>query len=251
MGYLLEVLLTHFAIGAGFCAAAVIFFKRAEKRRFLFRFGGDHPLSLGTKFEWMRWLLIAYIGEVISSFHPTVAIYKELALSSVEAVGATVGLFVIDRIAMMFFEPESHWRPQAKVGAAVEVLPAPEPKDAKGKEIVAPTPVAVLPPAAGIPTGTVERAPGGGDGTWAEENVRAAEEAVASAAHEVANKVSSTTRGVGSRMGAVISGMGESVRGVFALRRKSIEDKRAAGEAKRREDEDARQRRMDDLRRKH
>ncbi len=94
----------HMFVGAGIAAAAVVLLLRSHRRRPIFRFG---PLPWGTWGNWLSWYCFAVAFEFITSFL-TSRIYQEFALSMFQAVGFTIGMFLVDRIAMLFLEPESH-----------------------------------------------------------------------------------------------------------------------------------------------
>ncbi len=102
--------LIHFFVGFGPCIALIIYCSNQGKRRKSFRFGGDSPLNFGTKTRWISWFTLAYIFEFVTSLHPGIGarIYIEMALSLYQACAATLGLFVADRLGMMF-EPASYW----------------------------------------------------------------------------------------------------------------------------------------------
>src|SRR3989344_7706440 len=134
---LLNTILTHFGIGAGLAVITVAFFWRRQRRRPIFRFGGDDPISFGSQAPWVRWIIISYFFEVLSSLHPGLNLYKELALSALEAVALTFGLFLVDRVAMIFVEPESHWKVKSirkeSAGPAVTNSSEPPPVPAVAK----------------------------------------------------------------------------------------------------------------------
>lgn len=102
--------IVHFGIGFGLCIVLVIYCSNQNKRRRAFRFGGDSPLNFGTKTRWISWFILAYIFEFATSLHPGIGakIYIEMALSLYQACAFTLGLFVSDRLGMMF-EPASFW----------------------------------------------------------------------------------------------------------------------------------------------
>lgn len=128
----------HFFVGVGLNLLVVLLFFYYKKRRRLFRFGGDSPLSFGTKQRWVAWYLFAYVFEFLSSFHWGVGprMYVEIAFSFFQAIFATVGLFIVDRLAMIVLEPEEHWMPEGKIAgkiipvqAQVVMEPVPSPKE--------------------------------------------------------------------------------------------------------------------------
>ncbi|MBI4991716.1 MAG: hypothetical protein HZB99_00670 [Candidatus Harrisonbacteria bacterium] len=108
----LQEVMTHFFIGVTLAVLTVTVCYYYGKRRTLLRFG---PLILGTKMHWIGYYLVALVFEVATSFHWGVGarLYAELALSPFQAVGLTLGLFLVDRLAMMLVEPQSDWRPES------------------------------------------------------------------------------------------------------------------------------------------
>ena len=123
---LLQEMMTHFFIGTMMSVLTVTACYYYGKRRTLLRFGGDSPLSLGTKMHWIGYYLVALVFEVVTSFHWGVGarLYAELALSPFQAASLTLGLFLVDRLAMMLVEPQSDWRPGTSGSSGVPpVLP--------------------------------------------------------------------------------------------------------------------------------
>lgn len=111
---LLNEILTHFFIGFGLAVFLVVFCNFRKIHRVPFRFGGDSPFSFGEKQKWMLWYLASCTFEFLTSFHWGVGprLYIELAFSVVQAFFLTAGFFVVDRISMLFFEPQDHWMPK-------------------------------------------------------------------------------------------------------------------------------------------
>ena len=105
---ILSFFFEHFFMGLGFCLFAFFWCRQRGRRRRFFRFGGDGPFSIGTKRRWIGWYLFGYVFEVITSFWLAPYIYWEIAASIFQAAIFTLGLFVMDRIAMMF-EPKGFW----------------------------------------------------------------------------------------------------------------------------------------------
>jgi hypothetical protein len=105
-------------IGIGVGTMAVIFFRFIDRRRPVFRFGGDDPFSWGEKKKWALWLVFGYCFAFITTFKLFTSsgtiLYGEIALSIIEGPLITVGLFLIDRIAMLFVEPEADWHPEMR-----------------------------------------------------------------------------------------------------------------------------------------
>ena len=99
--------LLHFFVGGGFGFFTVMFFRYFGRRRPIFRFGGDDPVSIGDKSKWMLWYVTVCAFELGTSFF-TNRLYLEFALSIFQATGGTIALFLIDRFAMMF-EPQNYW----------------------------------------------------------------------------------------------------------------------------------------------
>ncbi len=106
----------HFGIGFGIALVASLLFWASNSRRFLFRFGGKSPLSLGYKKNWVLWYILSYGFEFFTSFLWGVGdrMYRELALSSMQAIFFTIGLFVIDRVAT-WLEPSKYFYSSTKV----------------------------------------------------------------------------------------------------------------------------------------
>lgn len=102
--------LLHFFVGGGFGFFAVVLFRYFGRRRPIFRFGGDDPVSIGDKSKWLLWYVTVCAFELGTSFF-TNRLYLEFALSIFQATGGTIALFLVDRIAMMF-EPQSYWMPK-------------------------------------------------------------------------------------------------------------------------------------------
>lgn len=117
MQLLVAIIFDHFFIGIGLCLLFVTLFWKYNRRRpnHFFRFGGDSPVSIGNKSRWLTWYLFSLTFEIATSFIVP-ALYREFALSIFEAVVMTFGLFITDRIAMMF-EPEEYWNLAYKQGA--------------------------------------------------------------------------------------------------------------------------------------
>lgn len=90
----------HLLFGVGVSLAFAIPVWRNNRKRYIFHFGGDNPISLGSKDYWGTWYFVALIIELITSFM-THSLYVELALSIFQAVAFTVGTFAVDRIFMM------------------------------------------------------------------------------------------------------------------------------------------------------
>ncbi|QQG45257.1 MAG: hypothetical protein HYW89_04660 [Candidatus Sungiibacteriota bacterium] len=226
MKYLLNVFLVHLGIGLGFSLASIFFFKYRHKRRPIFRFGGNDPFSWGDKNKWLLWWIIAYgIAngfEVVTGFRLNMSLYLELALLALGATAFTLGLFLMDRMAMIFFEPESHWKPKSEerpVSRVVEEKKAEvvaEPQELKQVEVVL---TEKLPEPIAAPEE---------DKSWFSKNVGRAAESVSSSSDSLLRKVG---KSVGSGLGGIKSGFSE----VFAERRKTREDRRRAEEEKRQE----------------
>lgn len=132
----------HFIIGVGLATFLVVLFARMKKRRPVFRFGGGDVVSWGTSSNWMVWYLFAFGFEFITSFL-THRLYTEVALSVFQAFAFAGGLFLVDRVSMMF-EPESYWKPGLKSNVLdIKAVPAPAPAPV----LVESTPAPALPEA--------------------------------------------------------------------------------------------------------
>ncbi len=132
---LLNELFTHFLIGVGVAVFVVVFCQYRDMERKILRFGGDSPFTLGDKKRWMSLYLLSCVFEFLSSFHWGVGprLYVELAFSVVESAFLTSGLFVVDRVAMIFLEPEAHWKPVPKnPPPTASAVPEPETISSKG-----------------------------------------------------------------------------------------------------------------------
>ncbi len=101
---IIKQFMTHFGVGVAFGLIVMVYYMLFQKRRVLLCFGGE-PLSLGMWRRWMGWYFIALLFEVVSSFlmHEK---YFEIALSPIQAVAFTIGLFFIDRFGKIFVEPD-------------------------------------------------------------------------------------------------------------------------------------------------
>lgn len=110
MNIVLQEFLIHFFVGFGPCTVLIVYCNHQGKRRRSFRFGGESPLAFGSKTRWVTWFLLAYVFEFVTSLHPAIGarIYVEMALSLYQAGAAILGLFIADRLGMMF-EPASYW----------------------------------------------------------------------------------------------------------------------------------------------
>ena len=119
----------HLSIGCGLGIAIVVFFSFKGRRRPFFRFGGESRFSLVVKKSWMLWYLVAYVFEFLTSFLRGVGdrMYVELALSIYQALFVTLGLFIIDRLASIFVEPEEYFvSPSKKTASRHQVSAHPE-----------------------------------------------------------------------------------------------------------------------------
>lgn len=237
MGYLLfDVFLTHFAIGFGFCLAVVIFFRHCNRRRPILRFGGDDPFSWGDKKRWRTWILSAYAVEVLFSLHPQMHLSRELALSAPEALSLTLGLFLVDRIAMIFFEPESHWKIQRpKEGASltakpdnVKIVDAPKAEEPKG--LTAPVASEVI----------AEDVPSVEDKSWFAKNVE-------QAAHSVSSSSGSFLGKIGKSIGSGLRGIKSGLFEIVVERRKAKEGRRQAQKEKEAEERRRKLERFEEL----
>lgn len=253
MRFLIDVALVHFLIGAGLGIGAVVLFQYQKRRRPIFRFGGNDPLSGGEKRFWMLWGLCAFGFELITSFHPTVSLYLELGLSAIEAFFLTLGLFVIDRAAMMF-EPESNWKKEEKKSSHALLPPA------KQTETVVPRP-------ATTPTELTN------EESWVERNARElseaaekttadikektedvlaqAKETVNEATHAVVQGIKETAQSATKKAGTETAKVAGTVRGRI---NKYLENRRTARETARTKEAEAKKdadARFDELTRSH
>ncbi|MBI1975051.1 MAG: hypothetical protein HYS57_01670 [Parcubacteria group bacterium] len=124
---ILNLIIVHATIGAGFCffLAIVCYTRKWRRPALFFRFGGESPASPSFKRVVLWWALF-YVGEVFTSVLFGHKFYVEVANSPFEAVFATLGALIVDRI-FMAIEPESHWRPrlkEAKRKAVGSTIPA-------------------------------------------------------------------------------------------------------------------------------
>ncbi len=97
-----QVLLIHLLMGIGFgvVGAAHATYK-GRPRRFL-TFGGE-VFSWGSAHAWLRWYVLAFLFEFLTSFVPGQAavMYLEVSLSFVEAAMVVLGAFVVDRACLL------------------------------------------------------------------------------------------------------------------------------------------------------
>lgn len=133
-----EIFVVHFFIGFGPCVAWSIYCSVQNKRRRIFRFGGDTPLSFGSKIRWSLWFMLGYVFAFGSSCHPNIGarMYVEMALSLYQALAITLGLFIADRLGMIF-EPASYWViEKAKNGNSAKPISEDKPEKIWIKETV-------------------------------------------------------------------------------------------------------------------
>lgn len=91
----------HFFFGVSLVTLFTIPVYRAGKRRYIFHFGGDNPMTLGTKSRWVTWYTVALLLEMVTSLL-THSVYIEFALSIYQALAFVCGAFIVDRFTMMW-----------------------------------------------------------------------------------------------------------------------------------------------------
>lgn len=101
---LLDTLFFHFCIGIGLALTYAIRCRIRSYDRTLFRFGGTDALTMGDRSRWGRWYVLAYGFEFFTSFLVGKHLYLEMALSLFEAGALTIGLFIVDRIMLLWEE---------------------------------------------------------------------------------------------------------------------------------------------------
>jgi hypothetical protein len=182
MQYLVAEFILHFFVGVGACTLVSVWFGHRDQRRPIFRFGGDDPMSLGKRSNWVGWYIFSLIFEMISSFFIGPSLYRELALSIYQATAMTLGMFLVDRIAMMV-EPEKHWLSK-KEKALVEIRATEQPA------VVTHETPAVAPQETGK------------DESWIEKKIDSAQEAVQSVSSQVVSETAEKTSDLAQRMRA-------------------------------------------------
>jgi hypothetical protein len=91
----------HFFIGIGLATAYAFYCQRHSHERHLFTFG-DWPF--GTQSKILEWLGIMLIVELIISWAPHQDHLYEMSMSIFEAPALVIGLWVVDRVAMILKE---------------------------------------------------------------------------------------------------------------------------------------------------
>jgi len=101
-----DMIFIHWFLGVSFAIAATIWALYKDKDRHLFVFGGD-VLSLGDKHQWLKWYIVCYVFEVITSifYFKAGMMYVEIAMSVWQAGLMVVGGFMVDRIVTLFSTP--------------------------------------------------------------------------------------------------------------------------------------------------
>lgn len=202
---IMNYLLIHFMWGITLaCVVHFVFFRNRKWRPF--RFGGESPFSLGQKNKWLVWFGAAFVLEQITSMWFGDKIYYELAMSGIEAIAFTVGLFLVDRVAMML-EPEELWMPKPTLPVNVDVMPTlsePAASKAENKE------------QSNLKTKT-----------WAEEKIEKTARELNAAAGNVKDKANEAISGIDSetkeKVSEVAAGISNGISGYFAARRAKAE----------------------------
>ncbi len=108
-----QILLVHFLMGIGFGVAATAYAHYRQRPRSLFIFGGD-LFSFGEPRMWLRWYVLAFVFEFVTSFVPGqgAVMYLEVSLSFIEAAMIVGGAWVVDRACLLFESPVAGDRPR-------------------------------------------------------------------------------------------------------------------------------------------
>jgi hypothetical protein len=102
---------------------ALVYDERYGKRRSAYRFGGTEPFSFGEKRAWMKYLMYAFVWEIVKSFF-TVDTARELGATLFQAPLLTVAWFICDRLHMAYeYKPYVPELPQRVSHHATESLP--------------------------------------------------------------------------------------------------------------------------------
>lgn len=116
MAFIFNKFIVHILIGVSLGVLNAVLLRKSKFR--FFRFGGYDPISWGNTGRWLLWYSIFALPFEFVTSTLTNEMYLEFGLSAVQAILLTFGLFVVDRVAMMF-EPEERWRPKSPSAISV------------------------------------------------------------------------------------------------------------------------------------